>query len=95
MFVVYGQAEIYLPYSQSLKEKRQIVLGLISRVRKRFNVSIAEVEYQDLWQRASLGFAAVSSSQSELDLIINAIRDTFLNSPADFELLSFDFEITN
>jgi len=95
VFVVYGQAEIYLPYSQSLKEKRQIVLGLISRVRKRFNVSIAEVEYQDLWQRASLGFAAVSSSQSELDLIINAIRDTFLNSPADFELLSFDFEITN
>ena len=95
MFVVYGQAEIYLPYSQSLKEKRQIVLGLISRVRKRFNVSIAEVEYQDLWQRASLGFAAVSSSQSELDLIINAIRDTFLNSPADFELRSFDFEITN
>jgi len=95
VFVVYGQAEIFLPSSQSLKEKRKIVHGLISRIRKRFNVSIAEVEYQDLWQRASLGFAAVSTSRSELDLIINAIRDTFLNSPADFDLLSFDFNITN
>ena len=51
MYVVYGYVELYLPYCSSLKEKRKIIHGLISRVRKRFNVSTSEVEFHDLWQR--------------------------------------------
>ena len=42
MYVVYGYVELYLPYCSSLKEKRKIIHGLISRIRKRFNVSISQ-----------------------------------------------------
>ena len=52
MYVVYGYGELYLPYCSSLKEKRKIIHGLISRIRKRFNVSICEVQFHDLWQRS-------------------------------------------
>ena len=93
MYVVYGYGELYLPYCSSLKEKRKIIHGLISRVRKRFNVSISEVEFHDLWQRSSLGFSAVSHNSPELELIINSIKETFLNYSEDTEMTVFDYNI--
>ena len=93
MYVVYGYVELYLPYCSSLKEKRKTIHGIISRVRKRFNVSISEVEFHDLWQRSSLGFSAVSHNSPELELIINSVKETFLNYPADTEITVFDYSI--
>lgn len=93
MYVVYGYVEFYLPYSSSLKEKRKTIHGIISRVRKRFNVSISEVEFHDLWQRSSLGFSAVSQNSSELELIINSVKETFLNYSVDTEITVFDYNI--
>jgi uncharacterized protein YlxP (DUF503 family) len=49
--------------AQSLKDKRQVVKSILSRVRNEFNVSIAEVGGQDTWQRAELGVACVSTDQ--------------------------------
>ncbi|MFA7149088.1 MAG: DUF503 domain-containing protein [Syntrophomonadaceae bacterium] len=93
MYFVYGYVELYLPYCSSLKEKRKIIHGLISRVRKRFNVSISEVDFHDLWQRSSLGFSAVSHNSPELELIINSVKETFLNYSADTEMTLFDYNI--
>ena len=45
MFVVYGTIDLHLPYSTSLKEKRKTVHAVIARIRKRFNVSVSEVDY--------------------------------------------------
>jgi uncharacterized protein YlxP (DUF503 family) len=47
----------------SLKDKRQVVKSIMARVRNEFNVSIAEVDDQDVWQSAILGLACVSTSQ--------------------------------
>jgi uncharacterized protein YlxP (DUF503 family) len=64
--MVVGVCTIYLriPASQSLKGKRQVLKSLIARVRKSFNVSIAEVDQQDAWQAATLGVACVSTDSA-------------------------------
>lgn len=66
MFVGVLQVELALDQARSLKEKRQVVRSILDRVRASFNVSAAEVEGMDLWQRAVLGFAAVSNDQAHV-----------------------------
>ncbi|MBP1467422.1 DUF503 domain-containing protein [Candidatus Chloroploca sp. M-50] len=56
--------QISIPMALSLKEKRQVVKSLLTRVRNEFNVSIAEVDDQDIWQSAVFGIACVSTSQT-------------------------------
>jgi len=53
-----------IPESQSLKGKRQILLGLKTRIRNRMNVSISEIDHQDKWQLASLGVACVGNDRA-------------------------------
>ncbi|MBI3271380.1 MAG: DUF503 domain-containing protein [Planctomycetes bacterium] len=78
--------------SHSLKDKRRILSSFKEQVRNRFNVSIAELEDQDLWQRAVFGVAVVSGSgrqaNSELDQVVNFLR-TFRN----IELVDYEIEI--
>ncbi|NLV22708.1 MAG: DUF503 domain-containing protein [Syntrophomonadaceae bacterium] len=89
MFIVYGHAELFFPYCASLKEKRKYIQSIVARIRKRFNISIAEVAYQDLWQRSILGFSAVCGSQAEADLILQVIRDNLDRHEDAYELLHF------
>ena len=65
--------EIFIPAAQSLKDKRQVLKGLLQRLRNRHNVSVAEVEYQDLWQRSGIAIAAVASSQKPIDALFQGI----------------------
>lgn len=58
--------EIYLPSSSSLKDKRRIIKGLKDRLRTRHNISIAEVDGQELWQRSTLAVVSVSNSEAPL-----------------------------
>ncbi|MBI4166100.1 MAG: DUF503 domain-containing protein [Acidobacteria bacterium] len=58
--------EIQIPYSHSLKEKRAVLLKVRDRLRGRFNVAIAELDHQDVWQRATLGIVSISDSQKYL-----------------------------
>ena len=78
MIVGLCTVELYLPESQSLKAKRQVLLSVKDRVRDRFNVSIAEVGDQDLWQKAVLGIASVANERKHvnqvLDQVVNLIR---------------------
>lgn len=69
MPVAYCTLELYLPYSQSLKEKRMVLRKAQDRLRARSNFSIAEVDYQDLWQRAKLAAVTVSSDNSILERV--------------------------
>ena len=58
------QIELYLPGVASLKEKRSIIKSLIVRLRKQFNVAVAEVDYQDVWQSAVIGIVTVTNESS-------------------------------
>ncbi len=55
------QVEIYLPSVHSLKNKRQILKSIITKVRNKFNVSISETDNNDLWQRASISVCIVTN----------------------------------
>ena len=74
MFVLALEIDIHLESSQSLKAKRQVVKHLVETSRQRYNVAAAEVGGQELWQRATLGFAAVSSSASHAEQIIDEVE---------------------
>lgn len=65
--------EIQLPYAHSLKDKRSVLQTLRNRLRARFNVAVAELDHQDLWQRATLGVASISSSQLLLESMLQQV----------------------
>jgi hypothetical protein len=65
--------ELFLPASSSLKDKRKVIQSLQHRLRNRFNVSVAEVGRQELWQRASIAVVSVGSRRELLDQIFDSI----------------------
>ena len=66
--------DLLVPRSRSLKDKRRVIKGLKARMHNQFNCSVAEVEYQDLWNRARLAVCVVSGDSrhvnSQLDEIV-------------------------
>lgn len=89
MHVVAVEVEIRIPASQSLKDRRQVVRALIDGVRRRFEVSAAEVGGQDTWQRATLGFAVVASDARIARETVEAI-DRFVWSHPEIEVLDVE-----
>jgi uncharacterized protein YlxP (DUF503 family) len=67
--------DLHLPGAHSLKEKRHILRSLETRLRNRFNVAVAEVEHQDLWQRARLAVVSINSDREHLMATLHAARD--------------------
>lgn len=66
----------------SLKEKRQIVSSIKEKLRNKFNISIIESDYQDLWQKIQLAIALVSNSKAFADKVFTQAEDfIFLNYP--------------
>jgi uncharacterized protein len=65
--------EIQLPYAHSLKEKRAVVQKLLSRLQSRFNIAVAEMDHQDVWQRATLGIVTISASQKLLESSLQTV----------------------
>jgi len=65
--------ELHIGGAHSLKEKRFVLRGLKDRLRGKFNVSIAEVDFQDLWQRAGLAVVAVSNARAQVDRELAAV----------------------
>ncbi|MGI6435908.1 MAG: DUF503 domain-containing protein [Syntrophomonadaceae bacterium] len=93
MYVIYGYCELYLPYTSTLKEKRSIIRSIMDRLKKRINISIMEIQYQDLWQRSMLAFAAVAASQTDLNLIEEAVCSTLDLHLTEAEIISLHFDI--
>jgi len=65
--------ELHLPASDSLKAKRSVLNHVKERIRTRFNAAVAEVDHQDLWQRAALGVAVVGGESAVLDRVLHDI----------------------
>jgi uncharacterized protein YlxP (DUF503 family) len=66
--------ELYLPMSQSLKDKRMVLRRLKDRL-DAFNVAVAEVAHQDLWQRAGLGIVTVATSDTGAEQTLRSALD--------------------
>lgn len=92
--LVLGVLEIRmrLRSSHSLKEKRKVVRSLRDRIRARYNVSVAEVEDQELWQSIVLGVAAVGSDSGHVVKRLEEILKHVRNHP-EAQFLNHDLEI--
>lgn len=92
MNAIICKIKIHLPNSHSLKDKRQIIKSITSKIRNSYNISIAEVDNNELWQIATLGIACISNSQSHngdvIDKILNFIK---LNYP-EIEITEHEIE---
>ncbi len=91
MIVGLCTVELYLPDSQSLKAKRQVLLSLKDRVRDRFNVSVAEVGDQELWQKAILGIACVANEQKHVNQVLDQAMNLIRSVPM-VDLVKFQIE---
>ena len=72
---------IHLAEGSSLKDKRQVVKSLVETTRRKFNVSIAEVDDLDIWRRATLGVAVVSNESQHCNRVLDKVLDYFESQP--------------
>jgi len=84
--------EIHIPYSHSLKEKRAVLRKMRDRLRARFNVAVAELDHQDVWQHATLGVVSISNSQPLLESLFRQVLAEAENVLGD-DVSSHELEI--
>ena len=74
MPIAYLTLELRIEGAHSLKDKRQVLRSVKDRLRNSFNVSIAEIEVTDLWQRATLGVVSISDSRDYLEGLMQSVE---------------------
>ncbi len=84
--------DLHIPEANSLKSKRVVVKSLIDRIKNKFNVSVAEVDAQNLWQRCIIGIAFVSNETVMIHKVFEKIRTVVLNTHS-VELLDSNMEL--
>ena len=82
-----------LPENLSLKGKRGALKSIITRVRSKFNVSMAEVDDHELWQLATLGICCVSNDGRYTNEVLSKVVDFIVNGRFDVEILDYEIEI--
>ena len=87
------QVKLRLPENLSLKGKRQVLKSITSRVGTKFNVSVAEVDDQDLWQLATIGICCVSNDQRHTNEVLSKIVEFITDSHFEIEVLDYEIEI--
>ena len=87
-----GLIELHLPDVGSLKGKRHALKGLKERVRARYEVSVAEVDHHDLWQRATLALACVSHDARHASEVVSKAMD-FIEEHVEGQVIDTSMEI--
>jgi len=90
--VAVGTVEIHLPDVGSLKGKGRALKGLKEKLRRRFEISVAEVDHQDAWQRATLALACVSGDSRHANEVISKAMD-FIEDHVDGYVTDIEVEI--
>lgn len=74
--------ELFIGDSQSLKDKRQVLLSVKDRLRQKFNLSVAEIDGQDLWQRTVLALACVANDGRHVNQVLDQALSLIRSCPA-------------
>jgi uncharacterized protein len=80
------ELDLHLPAVRSLKAKRAVLRPLVEGLRRRYGVAVAEVDHQDLWQRAGVAVAVVGGSASHLEEVLDAC-ERFVWSHPEIEVI--------
>ena len=93
MIVGVIEITLHLPESHSLKDKRQIITSVMTRVRQRFEIAVAEVGENDRWQIAQLGMSCVSNSHQHAEEVLNHARRYIEETRPDLLITHSEIEI--
>jgi uncharacterized protein len=91
LVLAYSVFDLNLPGCRGLKEKRMVIRSLKSRIRNKFEVSVAETNHQDRHQRAQLSVAVIGPDQPPLDALLQEIL-SFVESNFDGPILDYKNE---
>ena len=86
------QLRILVPDAMSLKDKRRAVKSLKDRIAHRFNVSVAEVDHNDLWQRALIGVAVVANQNNFARQVLSEVLE-HIQRENGVEVINYNIEI--
>lgn len=92
MLVALQRFDLRVRESHSLKQKRHVVKALTAGLRQRFNVSVAEVDHQDLWQRATIAVAAVGGGEYHLRQVAGEI-ERYVDTWPEVEVLQVEVTV--
>jgi hypothetical protein len=84
--------DLHLPEASSLKAKRHILQSLKDKIKSRFNVSIAEVDANNLWQRSVIGIACVANETKLINKVFEDVKNLIQNTPS-VELIDSTMEM--
>ncbi len=87
------QIKFRIPENSSLKGKRHVLKSIIAQVSNKFNVSIAEVDDNDLWQLATIGICCVSNDQRHANQVLSKVVEFVCNGRFDIEILDYEIEL--
>jgi len=93
MVIGYCQIDLHIPMSHSLKDKRSVVRSIVARVSQQYNVSIAELDHQDIWQMASLGVACVATAGAQVHRQLEMVVRWVEQNRPDVEVVNYCIEI--
>ncbi len=82
-----------LAENMSLKGKRQVIKSIIALVKNKYNVSVAEVDDNDLWQLATLGISFISNDSKYTDEVISSIISFIDSGRFEIEIINREVEI--
>jgi len=83
--------ELVIYASSSLKEKRFVVKSIKDKLKHKFNIAIAEIDYLDKWQRAKIGIVTVGNEYSHVENSIQKVFE-YLDNWNDFEIINHSFD---
>jgi len=87
------KVELRLPENLSLKGKRRVLKSITTRVKNKFNVSVAEVDNNDLWQLSTLGICCLSNDKRHTNEVLSKVVGFIINGRFDVEILNYEIEI--
>ena len=89
------RVRLRIPENHSLKGKRMVVRSITSQVKNKFNVSIAEIDDQDLWQVATFGITCVSNDSRYANEVLSHVMNFIEANRGDAEVLDYEIELLN
>lgn len=92
MVVGLANIDIHIPESGSLKSKRHLLKRIKDRVKNKFNVSIAEVGHNDLWQRTTIGVSVVANDKKFANQVLSKVVEQ-INKENGLQILDYSIEI--
>lgn len=92
MLIGVCEISLYLPNSHSLKDKRSILISYQNYLRKKYNISISEIDQRNLWKKSTIGIVSINSNRMVIDRLFEKIKKDTENQ-ADIQLIDYTVSI--